>query len=284
MLKRLVIVAGALVIVLAAVACGPDKEASTDNDQRDATAVATKAVATKAAATEVAPTEEATKEVANDGDSAGALESLSFLTSGMFGGEVEGSVAGAADPDLASLLLAGSDLPSSFNIVGGDMGFSMDMPEGTTRMAMRTFMEGDPNSMEMSPTVVSAVMAMPAAALADFDSQLAELDQMSAEDIEAAMGGASMMGIEFKELNVQKISLGDGGISMRMVMDMSGLAEAFGDLAEEGVGDIPTGFVFDMYMFKSGDNILMVMTMLAEGQESPVDAASLAEVMESKAR
>jgi hypothetical protein len=280
MLKRLVIVAGALVIVLAAVACGSDKEASTDNDQGDATPVATKAVATKAAATEVAPTEEATKEVSGDG--AGALESLSFLTSGMFGGEVEGSITGAADPDLTSLLLTGSDLPSSFNIVGGDMGFSMDMPEGTTRMAMRTFMEGDPNSTEMSPTVVSAVMAMPAAALADFDSQLAELDQMSAEDIEAAMGGSSMMGIEFKELSIQKISLGEGGISMRMVMDMSGLADAFGDLAEEGMGDFPTGFAFDMYLFKSGDNILMVMTMLAEGQESPVDAAALAEIMESK--
>jgi len=280
MFKKLVIFAGALLIVLA-VACGSDKEPSSEKDQGDATAVATKAVATKAAATKAAPTREATKE-ADGGDSAGALEPLSFLTSGMFGGEAEGAVLGTADPDLASLLITSGDLPPSFNAAGGDMGFSMDLPEGTTRMAMRTFMQGDPNASEMAPTVVSAAMAMPPAALDEFDSQLAELDRMSIEEIQEAMGGASMLGIEFKEFDVEKVSLGDGGFSMHMVMDMSGLVEGLGELAEEGMGDFPTGFAFDMYIFRQGDNVLMAMTMLSEGQGSPVDAASLAEIMESE--
>ena len=211
------------------------------------------------------------------------MESLNFLTGGMFGGEAQAGSPEAADPQLASMLIADTDLPSSFASVGGDMGFSMTMPQGDVKMAMRTFSQGDPNASEMTPTIVSAAMAMPPAALKDFDSELAKLDEMSTADIEKAMGGASMMGIEFKELSVEKIDLGDGGMSMHMVMDMSGLVEGLGDLTEGDTGSFPTALAMDMYIFKKGDVVLMAMTMLPSAHESPVSVASLAAKMESRA-
>jgi hypothetical protein len=277
MFKKLAIATGMLLIVLA-VACGSDKESTSDKVQNDTTPAATKAAPTK----EVTQEADATAE-ADGGDSAGALESLSFLTGGMFGGETQNGVAGAADPELANLLIADTDLPTTFASVGGDMGFSMDMPQGQAKMAMRTFSEGDPNASQMTPTIVSAAMSMPPAALEDFDSQLAQLDKMTTEDIQNAMGGSSMMGSEFKEFSVDKISLGDGGISMHMVMDMSSLVEGLGELAEEIEG-FPTALSFDLYVFKKGDVVLMVMTMLPADQASPVDVESLANIMESRAQ
>jgi len=281
MFKKLAITLGMLLVVLAA-ACGSDKESTSGKVQNDSTPAATKAAATKAA-----PTKEATEEVVateepDGGDAAGALESLSFLTGGMFGGAQAGSPE-AVDPELASMLIADTDLPTTFAGVGGDIGFSMTMPEGEVTMAMRTFVEGDPNASEMMPTIVSAAMAMPPAALDEFDTQLAELDKMTPEDIQDAMGGASTMGIEFKELSVERIGLGEGGVSMHMVMDMSGLMEGLGDLAPEGGEGFPTSLSFDMYIFKKGDVVLMAMTMLPLETASPVDVASLAEIMESRA-
>jgi hypothetical protein len=277
MFKRLALVLGTLLVVLA-VACGSDKESASDKVQNDATPAATKAAPTKEVTEDAVATEES-----DSGDSAGALESLSFLTGGMFGGEAQSGSPEAADPELASMLIAETDLPTTFASVGGDVGFRMTMPQGETKMAMRTFSEGDPNASEMTPTIVSAAMAMPPAALDEFDSQLAELDKMSTQDIQEAMGGASMMGIEFKELSVDRISLGDGGMSMHMVMDLSGLLEGLGDLAQEGTEGFPTSLSFDMYVFKKGDVVLMAMTMLPPDQASPVDVESLAKIMESRA-
>jgi hypothetical protein len=284
MFKKLALIAGMLLVVLA-VACGSDKESTSDKTQNDSTPAATKK------ATKAAPTKEATVEVVateepdgDDGDSAGSLESLSFLTGGMFGGAETGSPE-AADPELANMLIASTDLPNTFASVGGDMGFSMTMPQGEVKMAMRTFSQGDPNASEMTPTIVSAAMAMPPAALEEFDSQLAELDEMTTEDIQEAMGGSSVMGIEFKELSVEKVSLGDGGISMHMVMDMSAMLEELGDLIpEDEAAAMPTSFGFDMYIFKVGDVVLMAMSMLPPDTGSPVDVESLAAIMESKAQ
>jgi hypothetical protein len=283
MFKKLAIILGMLLIVLA-VACGSDKESTSDKVQNDKTPAATKAAATKAAPTKEVTEEAVATEQADGGDSAGALESLSFLTGGMFGGESQTGSPEAADPELANLLIADTDLPTTFASVGGDTGFSMTMPQGEAKMAMRTFSEGDPNASQMTPTIVSAAMAMPAAALDEFDSQLAQLDKMTTEDIQNAMGGSSMMGIEFKELSVDTISLGDGGMSMHMVMDMSGLVEGLGDLAQEGIEGFPTALSFDMYVFKKGDVVLMAMTMMPADQASPVDVQSLAEIMESRAQ
>jgi len=282
MFKKLAIILGMLLVVLA-VACGSDKGSTSDKVQNDKTPAATKAAATKAAPTKEVTEEADATEEADGGDSAGALESLSFLTGGMFGGESQTGSPEAADPELANLLIADTDLPTTFAGVGGDTGFSMTLPQGEAKMAMRTFSEGDPNMSQMTPTIVSAAMSMPPAALDEFDSQLAQLDKMTTGDIQEAMGGASMMGIEFKELSVGTISLGDGGMSMHMVMDMSGLVEGLGELAEE-MGGFPTALSFDMIVFKKGDVVLMAMTMLPADQESPVDVQSLAEIMESRAQ
>ncbi len=274
MFKKLTAIFAILAVVLA-IGCGSGKQSSSDQSQNQ------KPAATKSA-TSAAPTEEATAE-ANSGDSAGALQSLSFLTGGMFGGSDTGTPS-AVDPNLASMLIASTDLPDTFASAGEDEGFTTTMPGGgEATMALRTFSEGDPNTSEMTPTIVSAAMTMPQEALDQYDEQLAKLDQVTTDDLRQAMGGASVMGIEFKELSVDKISLGDGGISMHMVMDMSGLAEAFGGLTEDTGQEIPTSLSFDMYVFKKGGAILMVMTMLPEGASSAVDIESLAKIMESRA-
>lgn len=269
MFKKLTAILAILAVVLA-VGCGSGKQSISDGSQNE-----------KPAATKAAATQEATDE-ADSGDSAGALESLSFLTGGMFGGSETGSPE-AADPQLASMLIADTDLPSTFASVGEDQGFTKTLPEGDATMAMRTFSEGDPNASEMTATIMSAAMSMPPAALDQYDAELSKLDDVSAQDLQDAMGGASMLGIEFKELSVDKISLGDGGISMHMVMDMSGLAEAFGGLTEETGQAMPTSLSYDMYVFKKGNVILMVLTMLPPDESSSVDVESLAKIMESRA-
>jgi hypothetical protein len=283
MLKKLGIIFGVLVVVLAVACGGSDKGSNSDKVQNDSTPVATKkALSTKSAPTKEATADPSATDAANSGDSAGALESLSFLTGGMFGGEQPSAQTGDADPKLASMLIADTDLPTTFASVGGDVGFSTTMPQGEAKMAMRTFSEGDPNASQMTPTIISGAMLMPPAALDEFDSQLAELDNVTTDDIQEAMGGASMFGIEFKELSVDKISLGDGGIKMHMVMDMSAMVEGLGDLAPEGA-DFPTSLSFDIYVFKKGDVVLMAMTMLPPDSGTSVDIEDLAKIMESRA-
>jgi hypothetical protein len=274
MIKRLTALLGILALALA-VGCGSGNDAANKADNG-------KPVATKAASTKAAPTEEASEEI-DSGDSAGALESLSFLTGGMFGGEEQGTPQ-EADATLASMLIADTDLPSTFAGIGGDQGFTMTVPGsgGEATMAMRTFSEGDPNASEMTPTIISAAMTMPQSALDEYDAQLAQLDEVSADDLKEAMGGADLFGIEFTEFSVDKIDLGDGGMSMHMVMDLSGMADMFGDLMEDTGTPFPTSLSYDMYVFRKGDVVLMVMAMLPPDSDT-VDVESLAEIMESRA-
>ncbi len=274
MFKKLTAIFAILAVVLT-VGCGSGQQSTSDQNQNQKPAATV-------SATNAAPTEAATAG-ADSGDSAGALESLSFLTGGMFGGSSDATPE-AADPQLASMLLADTDLPSTFASVGDDEGFTTTMPGGgEATMALRTFSEGDPNASEMTPTIVSAAMTMSQDALDQYDEQLSKLDQVTTDDLQQAMGGASVMGIEFKELSVDKISLGDGGVSMHMVMDMSGLAQALGGLTEDTGQQTPTSLSFDMDVFKKGGVILMVMTMLPEGASSAVNIESLAKIMESRA-
>jgi hypothetical protein len=94
-----------------------------------------------------------------------------------------------------------------------------------------------------------------------------------------------MMGIEFKDISIEKVSdLGDGGASLHMVMDMSGLMEGLGDLGGEGMGAFESGIAFDAYVFRSGDDVLMLVTMWPAGEASPVDAQALAEAMDARAQ
>lgn len=281
MSKKLVIVAGVLLLFLTA--CGSGKDESSKPTAQDNGEKPTAVAVTKEAPTKAASTEEATS-----GDSLkAAFEPLSMLTGQMFGssGADGGQVQQQADPDLAALLLVESDLPSGYSDAAGDIGFSQDSPEGRMNMAMRMFMEGDPSAAEMGPIVMSAAIAMPSSAFADFDSSLDQVDQMSTSDLQEAMGATEALGITFKDFSAKKLSdLGEGGMSIHMVMDMSGLLEGFGATAEEGLGAFQSGIAMDMYMFKQGDRLLMALIMSPAGQESPVDGLALARVMESRAQ
>lgn len=281
MSKKLVIVAGVLLLFLTACGSGKDessKPTAQDNGEKP-TAVAT----TKPASTKAAPTEEAT----SDDSLKAAFEPLSLLTGQMFGSQSAGSeqVAQEADPDLATLLLSESDLPSGYTNTAGDIGYSVDSPEGQMEMALRMFMQGDPSAAEMGPIVMSGAISMPPSAFDDFDSSLDQLDQVSAQDLQDAMGATEALGITFKDFSAKKLSdLGEGGMSMHMVMDMSALLEGLGELGGEGLGAFQSGFALDMYAFKQGDRLLLVLTMSPAGQDSGVDTLALAKVMDSRAQ
>ena len=180
-------------------------------------------------------------------------------------------------------MLARRGLPPRYNGLGGDIGYSMDMPEGSMSMAARVFFEGDMMSGEPGSIVMSAVMAMPAAALEEFDAGLAELENMdlSPEGIQKMVGESGMLGIEFKEFKVIKDpGLGEAGVGLHMVMDMSGAA---GGLGGE-MGAYEEGIAMDVYMFRSGERMLMVAVIWPAGGEPNADALALAEVMDGRAQ
>jgi hypothetical protein len=205
-----------------------------------------------------------------------------FGASGGDGLGMEGATQEVA-PELKAVLLTAEDLPPGYNGLGGDIGYSMDMPEGSMSMAARMFFEGDMMSGEPGSIVMSAVMAMPAAALEDFDASIAELEQMdlSPQGIEEMMGESGMQGMEFKELQLIKDpGLGEAGLGMHMVMDMSG---ALGGLGAE-MGAYENGIAMDVYMFTRGERVLMLMVMWPAGEQPNVDGLALAEIMDGRAQ
>ncbi|MGD0766069.1 MAG: hypothetical protein ABR978_07160 [Dehalococcoidia bacterium] len=278
--KKLVIVAGVLLLFLAA--CGSGKDESSKPTAQDNGQKPTAVASAEPASTNAAPTTEA-----SSGDSLkAAFEPLSLLTSQVLGSGSAGSgqVAQQADPDLAALLLVESDLPSGFTNTDGDIGYSVDSPQGQMTMAARMFTQGVPSAAEMGPIVMSAALAEPPSALADFSSSLDQVDQASAQDAQNAMGATEAMGITFKDFSAKKLSdLGEGGMTMHIVMDMSGLIAGFGGSAQD-MGAFQNGIAFDMCAFKQGERLLMVMAVSPAGQESPVDALALAKLMESRAQ
>jgi len=284
MFKKALILAGVLLVVLAA-ACGGSSKSS-DKAGNGATTVAT--AATRAAG-EASPTAKAatTAEAPASGSSDASFDPLGFMTGQMFGSDAlaaEGAVAGDADPDLKSALLTESDLPSGYQAIAGDAGYTLDLPDGQLKMAMRTLTQGGASSAAdlAGPVVMSAAMTMPAPELSKFDSQLGQLDQMSTSDLEQQMAGASALGVTIKDVSLTNADIGDGGAHMHMVIDMSGLAEAFGGSADQ-LGAFQNGIAFDGYMFRHGDLILMMVSFWPADQEAPVDAEALAKTMDSRA-
>ncbi|MGA2286122.1 MAG: hypothetical protein ABSG55_07635 [Dehalococcoidia bacterium] len=283
MFKKALILAGVIVTVVA-VACGGSSKSS-DNTGKSATTAATSATTGKASPTagNVAPTAEATV----GGSSDTSFNPLSFLTGDLFGTDAlaaEGAVAGDASPDLKSVLLTESDLPSGFQAAAGDSGYTLDLPDGQLQAAIRTFAQGgvSADSGPSGPAVISAAMTMPASELSKFDSQLGQLDQMSASDLDKELAGASALGVTVKDFSLKQVDIGDGGASLHMVIDMSGLAEAFGGSSDQ-LGAFQNGIAFDGYMFRHGQLLLMTMTMWPAGQDSAVDALALAKIMDSRA-
>jgi len=64
------------------------------------------------------------------------------------------------------------------------------------------------------------------------------------------------------------------------VMDMG---SALGGLGAE-MGAYEGGIAFDMYMFKRGERILMVMVMWPAGEQPNADGLALAEIMDGRAQ
>jgi hypothetical protein len=271
MFKKIVIVCGVLLLFMTA--CGSDKDSSAPAG-KDETA---------------APTAVATAEPTKEAKAGGVLEDvfqpLSLMGGPMFGASGSGMEGGSqnVDPELKAVLLTAEDIPPGYNGLGGDIGYSMDMPEGSVSMAARMFFEGDMMSGEPGSIVMSAVMAMPASAMSELDASLAELEEMdlSPQGIEKMMGESGMQGMEFKEFQLIKDpGLGEAGVGMHMVMDMSG---ALGGLGAE-MGAYENGIAMDVYMFTRGERVLMLMVMWPAGEQPNVDGLALAEIMDGRAQ
>jgi hypothetical protein len=273
MLKKIVIVCGVLLLFMTA--CGSDKDSSAPAD-KDETAAPT-AVATA----------EPTKEAKAGGGLEDVFQPLSLMGGPLFGASGDGlDMEGGSqnvDPELKAALLTAEDLPPGYSGLGGDIGYSMGMPEGSVSMAARMFFEGDVMSGEPGSIVMSAVRAMPANALDEFDASIAKLEKMdlSPEGIEKMVGESGMQGMKFKELRLTKTpGLGEAGVNMYMVMDMSGAAGGLG--AEMGAYE--NGIAMDAYMFKRGGRVLMLVVMWPAGEQPDVDGLALAEVMDARAQ
>ncbi len=271
MFKKIVIVCGVLLMFMTA--CGSDKDSSAPagNDEK----------ATPAAVA----TAEPSKEAKGSGVLESVFQPLSIMGGPLFGGSGSG-MEGASqnvDPELKAALLTADDLPPGYSSLGGDIGFSMDMPEGSVAMAARMFAESGVMSGGSGSIVMSAVMAMPESVLSEFDASLAELENMdlSPEGIEEMVGESGMMGMEFKDFQfIEDPGLGDAGVGLHMVVDMGAMV---GDLGGE-MGAYGEGIAMDVYTFRSGEQMLMVAVMWPADEQTNADALALAEVMDGRAQ
>ena len=284
MFKKIVIVCGILLLFMTACGSGDKSESrATPSDGGKATVVATPEQE------EDAPTVAPTKQANSDAGLEDVFQPLSLMGGPLFGASgggdglgMEGTTQEVA-PELKAVLLTAEDLSPGYNGLGGDIGYSMDMPEGSVSMAVRMFAEGDVMSGEPGSIVMSAVMAMPASALDEFDASIAKLENMdlSPQGIEKMVGESGMQGMEFKELQfIKDPGLGEVGVGMHMVMDMSGAAGGLG--AEMGAYE--NGIAMDVYMFTRGERVLMLMVMWPAGEQPNVDGLALAKVMDGRAQ
>jgi hypothetical protein len=272
MFKKIIIVCGVLLMFMTA--CGSDKDSSAPAGKDEK--------ATPAAVATAEPTKEA--------KGSSVLEEV-FQPLSMMGGPLLGGSGGSdmqvgsqnVDPELKAALLTADDLPPGYSSLAGDIGYSMDLPEGSVAMAARMFAEDGVMSGGSGSIVMSAVLAMPAAGLEEFDASLAELENMdlSPEGVQKMVGESGMQGIEFKEFKLIKDpGLGESGVGLHMVMDMGG---ALGGSGTE-MGAYQNGIAMDVYMFKRGERVLMVVVMWPAGEQTNADALALAEVMDGRAQ
>jgi hypothetical protein len=280
-----------LPLAIFAAACGSDEDTSPDGGdtpQPTATAAATEA------ATETAspPASEPTAIVINTPNlSGGYNDGGGSSSAGLFGalnplellnGIDAGTATDGVSPELAAMLLNEGDLPSGFVPMGD---FSMSIPTsqyGTMDMSMNMFASGDiMTTGELGSMVISAAILVPPEARDEMGiGSLDDLQDLSDEDLDDILNGASMFGVSFNDLHVLDGSgLGDGGAGIHMEMDFSGMADAFGGGMTEGM---PAGLAFDMYMFFEGDYMQMVMVMSPTGVSSGVDARHLADVLDAR--
>jgi hypothetical protein len=288
MLKRLVLLALPPVLLLAA--CGGDNGDSDDDSGPTARATATDEVAapTEEPLDDATPTTQVIATVPLDLSGGGSATSgglfdtvnpLDFL--GGFSGDFGGG--GRADPALAAVLLTGGDLPAGFFALG-DFGGTFPSEYGDLEMAMSMFASGDfmtddPSS--FGAAVMSAVVTVPPAALAEAGdpSEWDDYARAAMDDLDAMAAEYGFGATEFEILDAS--GLGDGGLGIHMVLDFSGLLDAFG--APPGSSPLDGGLAMDTFMFLHGEHLLMTMVMWPAAQSSGVDVYGLAATMDARA-
>ena len=282
-------------MLLVAAACGGDGNNDGDNStDSTATPLATAtANAPEATATIEAPESTATPIVIATQDFGGGpidLGGASNVLSSVNPFRLLDSFDGASsfstdvDPALKNELLAASDLPSGF-LSMGEFTFAAPSEYGEMQMAANIFASGDiTSSGELGTMVMSASIAIPPGAMDEFGAEtLDEIRNLSDEDLASALGGVEGFGAVFSDLRVlDGAGLGDGGVGMHMVMDFSGMMDAFG-APTDGANPFEAGIAVDMYMFVQGDHLYMTMVMWPAGGASGVDARRLAGTLDARA-
>lgn len=182
---------------------------------------------------------------------------------------------------LEATLLVESDLPAGF-VPLGDMTFSLPDDElGSLEMAARMFGTPDIEAGQPGTVVMSAALAAPAEAWTQLNGSdaLDELDPAGLDEISKALEDT---GIVLHDLRLLDASgLGEGGIGIHMEVDFSQLLGSFPGLADGN--PFSNGIAWDMYMFLSGDRMLMLMVAWPPDLPSGVDARALAEIMDVRA-
>ncbi len=266
-----------LPIALLAASCG---SSASESDTRASMAPPT---ATVAANTTAQPTTQTgTRGTTTGQDAASAL----FNTVNPF--QLLGNLSGtpsseSVDPALKLVLLKSSNLPGGFTSMG-DFTYNVPSQYGTAQLAANMFSKGDFTGGQFSAMVMSAAVALPADTLSKFNELggWQKLNNLSSADLQQLQSAAQGFGIAFNDLRVLDGSrLGDGGIGMHMVLDLSGLLQAFG--APAGGNPFPSGIAMDIYMFMRGDHMFMTMVVWPADGSSGVDSHVLAEALDANA-
>ena len=190
------------------------------------------------------------------------------------------------DPTIEPVLIRPEDLPAEFSSVA-DFAESVSSDVGEVEIAGRVFSTGDLKGGDlddMASMVMSAVMELPpelADELERFDELAAEFDQYQAEIAELGLGEIRLL---------DAADLGDGGVGLRIQLDLSGLFGPLLKLGEELAGDVSPGeellelgISIEVYLFPRSERLLMVMVMEPLGQPYGVDGRGLAEIMDERA-
>lgn len=285
-MRKLTVALGLLALFLAACSSGGN---GADERQNEANDGASGAVSTPASVAE--PT--TAPDVVADGTSGGGalsglLNPLSFLAAPVLGGGGSTGLPAAsddADPTLKAALLTVDDLPAGYETLPpGEMSFAFDTDEGSMSMAMSMFALGGMLDAFPESMVISGAITGSGDLLGESFAELQEYADSGdlEQEIEDAMGAGDLFGIGISDVQVlDTSSLGDGGFGMHMVMTI--------DMEELGVPMPPEadflseGLSFDMYVFWRGEHVLMAMSMWPGAGPAPVDAAALAEVMDTRA-
>lgn len=190
-----------------------------------------------------------------------------------------------ADEALKAALLEPGDLPDGFSSLG-DFSLSMSSELGDIEMAARTMTPQDAERGEFGPLVVSAAASLPPRALAEI-GDLRGLEALDEAELREMMGQAGPRMREMFSLQLLDASgLGDGGVGMRMEMDLAAMLEAMAESFGVPAGaerERPPGIVMEMYAFLRQERVLMVMVMWPEGSDPGIDSRALAETMDARA-